>query len=115
MPQMFEVLSVLGHAFTSNVSGFVIGRSVLMRDVGLHSAAAPEDVPFQEQDQARRTQDMEQKRRVHRPNSADEDLLVITQPIFEKVWKSMEDILNSIAGIAAKRPKQRRCASPPVQ
>jgi hypothetical protein len=101
-------LFVLSRAFSSQLPGFVVGTSIIMRDVGVKYPKG-QKLKLDEKNRLRKEAD-NKARQMILPVLKDEGLeltednmMVLAQPCFhetEMYWKSIEDLLNFAANIA---------------
>jgi hypothetical protein len=109
---------VLSHAFSRHLPGFEIGRTIMMREIGIRYPRGKK-LTLDEKDQLRQELDSKEREKIlevlnhMRCTFSERDLLVLAQPTFgdqELYWKSINDFLFFAAAIAGRRkPISGKC------
>jgi hypothetical protein len=106
-------LFILSHAFSRDLPGFLIGTTIMMREVGIRYPRGAR-LSLQQRDEYRQQSDVKQRTAImnvlnrERLKFSERDLIVLGQPGFEEedvYWKSMEDFLRFTAAIMDGRQK----------
>jgi hypothetical protein len=104
-------LFLLSHAFSSQLPGFSIGTTIMMRDVGIRYPRV-QKLTVHQKNCLRQKADEEQRGKImellneNHISFSERDFLVLAQPEFDEAnlyWESINDFLYFLANIAANR------------